>query len=178
MTSEPGIPGVINQNNLPLMKVIFLDIDGVLSTDRAFRRALKSKEKSLTGRRFTFDGEAVENLNRLIELTGAAIVVISSWRFQNTPETLQKRFEEEGIQGEVVGFTPNCYEIVKGEQRHNREKEILAWFSEQQEKVKYIILDDEEANYTDKLKHRLVKCDVRAGFGTPENLQAALKLLQ
>lgn len=61
------------------MKVIFLDIDGVLNTARTFRRQHKIWKE--TGERgLEIDEFRVFYLQKIVEQTGAIIVLSSSWR--------------------------------------------------------------------------------------------------
>ena len=61
-------------------KVIFLDIDGVLNTKYWHAQ----KEKDQYG--YTFDATAVANLAKIIEKTGADIVISSSWKCMGLAE--------------------------------------------------------------------------------------------
>ena len=84
------------------MKVILLDIDGVLVTRQ-------SLQNSRSGTRVKADERAVRQLNRVLEATGAKIVVTSTRRLFMGPESLQILLRDEwGVQGEVIGVTPSC----------------------------------------------------------------------
>ena len=56
--------------NAHAMKLIFLDIDGVLN-DRAFHEDAQSN---------TIKPECVAHFNRLIHETGASVILTSAWR--------------------------------------------------------------------------------------------------
>ena len=61
------------------MKVIFLDIDGVLNSFQTFREIYYEHE--LTGfRRVAIDIDKVKLLKEIVDNTGALIVLSSSWR--------------------------------------------------------------------------------------------------
>lgn len=101
------------------MKVIFLDIDGVLNSHEYWKR-----EGSATSGAFEYtsikrwvadiDPRAVKRLNRLIRKTGAKVVLSTSWRqgappefFKgNTLEFLQEVLEMRGFRGKIIGETP------------------------------------------------------------------------
>lgn len=94
------------------MKVIFLDIDGVLNSQDwyIYRRdnvAMDSVNAQYPF--YEFDPRAVERLNRIIEKTEAKIVVSSSWRSGETVESLQKLLDSVGVKGEVIGLTPHLW---------------------------------------------------------------------
>ncbi len=124
------------------MKVVFLDIDGVLckfigNEDRA--RAYNENED---GGDFEdvwlhyFDKEAVANLNYLIEATGAKIVVSSTWRISYY-KYLEKYFKHQGITGEIIGKTVR----LPGEERGH---EIQIYLDEHRGLIEsFVILDDD-----------------------------------
>ena len=62
------------------MKVIFLDIDGVLNTERKALQAYEGKCESHDEFGRMFDEESLCWLNKIIDETGAEIVISSSWR--------------------------------------------------------------------------------------------------
>ena len=57
-------------------KVIFLDIDGVLNTNNWYTQKGRNAIKDKYG--YTFDPKSVANLKRIVEETGADIVISSS----------------------------------------------------------------------------------------------------
>ena len=62
-------------------KIIFLDIDGVLRTYKSdLEWSRKINEPVYHGVNRLFKKELVDNLNEVIYLTGAKIVITSSWR--------------------------------------------------------------------------------------------------
>ena len=67
------------------MKVIFLDIDGVLNTSQTFIEI--DNEFIKTGkRRIEIDLDRVELLKEIVDATGAVIVLSSSWRLSGKME--------------------------------------------------------------------------------------------
>jgi len=85
------------------MKVIFLDMDGVLNHGKYLDRTVpESKDRFwLQG----IDPEAVERLNRIVEATGAFVVVSSSWRRRHTTEDMQRLLTARGFRGKVIDRT-------------------------------------------------------------------------
>lgn len=83
-------------------KIIFLDIDGVLSTGRC--------------KFMQWDTEAMDNLLYLINETSAHIVVSSSWRDSNHDKMI-KTFKEHGcykeITDRIIGITCRGYTFVR-----------------------------------------------------------------
>jgi hypothetical protein len=76
------------------MKVIFLDIDGVLNVNHRERDDYGS----------AFHDNFVENLKRIIDSTGAKIVVSSSWR-QSGLDAILEMWDLRKLPGEVIDVT-------------------------------------------------------------------------
>lgn len=137
------------------MKIIFLDIDGVLNHQIWFENWLVyKKEMGITERdeRRWFDPRCVALLNSLTDDTGAKIVVSSSWRLGKRVEDLKELLKSVGITGEVISKTPELEFTGLEEYSYSvpRGCEIKAWLetnkdilSMKMSKVKYIILDDD-----------------------------------
>ena len=120
------------------MKVIFLDIDGVLN--------LYCESRDEYG--CCFHRHLVENLKRLIDETGAKIVISSTWRFSGLL-IMKEMWEKRGLPGEVVGITPNFMKhygttLCRG-------KEIDSYLEENKDITSYVILDDD----TDMEEHQM-----------------------
>ena len=115
------------------MKIIFLDIDGVLN-NWATR-----KDNDL-------DAKNIENLNEIIKDTGAKVVISSTWRRHHTIESLSKLLADAGFIGEVISFTPS----LKGDGML-RGNEIYEWMNKNEKLMEcsrhnfneYVILDDD-----------------------------------
>ncbi len=135
------------------MKIIILEFDGVLQINR-------SRGKPYQPGSPTFDRESVSNLNRLIELTHAKIVVTSSLRL-DSDLPLQRLLDFEGVKGEVVGKTPYL-----GLGYHGRGAEIYAFVREDNLPIeKFVILDDDiEHDISDYFPNSLVRTDMATGF--------------
>jgi hypothetical protein len=124
------------------MKVIFLDIDGVLNV-------IPQGHDAFGG---IFHSDFVENLKRIIDETGAKIVISSSWRHSGLQKMLDM-WEFRNLPGEVIGVTPDLYRFLdfEGERTMVRGDEIQAVLNIHPEITHYVILDDD----TDMLKHQL-----------------------
>jgi hypothetical protein len=77
------------------MKVIFLDIDGVLN--------LNHKERDEYGP--LFHENFVNNLDLIIQETGAKIVISSTWRYSGLT-IMKEMWEKRNLPGEVIDTTP------------------------------------------------------------------------
>ena len=158
------------------MKIIFLDIDGVLNSVNGMMK--KGKDD------FWNDNpteESIHWLNKIIEHTKAKVVISSTWR-QNVCSTMMWRFLALlGFKGEVIDNTPRLQGCKRG-------TEIQAWLSVYQDKLEtygansnwntradgpiesFVILDD-DSDMSHLMKH-LVKCDTKFGLTENEALKA------
>ena len=133
------------------MKVIMLDIDGVLnvySYDRDEYGAL-------------FHSPFVENLRDIIGKTGAKIVISSSWRVDGII-TMKNLWKDRELPGEIIDITPNKYDIVnEGLSKFYdlvcRGDEIQLWLNRHPEVTNYCIVDDDD-DMLDSQLDNYVKC--------------------
>ncbi len=120
-------------------KVIFLDIDGVLNDDGPER----DKHDVIINPKF------VRNLSRIIDETGAEVVLSSSWRYiygqyayerfsgeDQGMEVLLENLDRYGIR--IPGITPRFFDGPDG-----RPFEIRSWLCHRPEVENFVILDDE-----------------------------------
>ena len=134
--------------NKMMMKVIFLDIDGVLNTQDWHSRMTKDTPRDEFG--WAFDPVAVENLAHIVKETGASIVISSSWKFLGLAK-LREMWKIRNLPGIVLDITPNTIsdelllnanldEMKLGVCRGN---EIKEWLSKHKGEVSnYVIIDD------------------------------------
>jgi hypothetical protein len=141
------------------MKLIFIDVDGVLNSQQWYTSDIYKNLKAENIEVYDehqFCHWNVALLNKLTDETGAKLVVSSSWRKSRTVEQLKDLFKRVGITGEIIGKTPylsfGCTEEEYKEYAYSvpRGCEIKAWLEknkgilgEKMELVKYVILDDD-----------------------------------
>ena len=152
--------GILPDN---LMKIIFLDIDGVLNCEDAYRDG-ECKYQDWTwedGRKDHYQRFCIRSkdlLNRLIDETGAKIVISSTWRMSGI-DFMRKVWEYEEMHGEIIGITPSLrakgISIPRGmEIKYYLENDLgfrhINWSEEEQQKMmdesdveNYIIIDDD-----------------------------------
>jgi hypothetical protein len=111
------------------MKLICLDIDGVLNTN----------ESCAKGQQFdSLDLDCVARVSKICKLTGAKILITSTWRKYFTLEEMTSMLKAKGLTAEIVGITPVL-------DRRERGDEIKAWFKKAQEPIEaFVILDDDD----------------------------------
>ena len=137
------------------MKLIFLDIDGVLN-------AKAKGEPSVC----EMDGDKIEILNYIVSTSGASVVLSSSWRLTAFDEVCQ-RLAEQGIR--VIGKTPALH-------GNNRAREILSFLDELDGVEALVILDDQAVRWG-KLQSHLVRTVPTRGL-TQAIAEKALKILK
>ena len=121
------------------MKVIFLDIDGVLSTEEHVQSLTsKAGAESVLRGPAGFDVELIEpelceRLNLITDATGAKIVVTSVWRQLHPWATLIKMLALKGVTGEIIAKTPNG--------GRTRGHEIKMWLDKHPEVTHFVILE-------------------------------------
>jgi hypothetical protein len=149
------------------MKLIFLDVDGVLNNETHFKSEEylaqskvcndyhksgdKETAKSLYDKSM-FCKRNIELLNKLIKDTGAKIVVSSSWRKGRTVDELDSLLESVGIEADVIDKTPTLHFAGLEDYAYSvpRGCEIKAWIETNKSilnskvsKLRYVILDDD-----------------------------------
>ena len=120
-----------------MRRIIFLDFDGVLNTEY-YQGLLQFQGKQWQDQYGAFfDHTAVRQLKRIIDATGADIVVESSWKYLGL-EAMQELWRVRDLPGRVIDITPSLTgNVSKGE-------EIAAWLSEHvTPDARYVIIDDE-----------------------------------
>jgi len=105
------------------MKVIFLDIDGVLNCTR-----------TENPRKFPYivDSVLLARFTRLIDLTGAEVVLSSTWRYDPAGVFSAKYYGVPFI--DVTPDMPN----------RPRREEVLSWLKQHPEVERFIVIDDED----------------------------------
>jgi len=154
-------------------KIIFLDFDGVLVNRKSWYVR--------SGLQATADPTCVVALNRIIQATGAAIVVSSSWRIGTTAAEIRRTLRSWGVIGPVLGCTPSGLRMPDGRLyiSNPRGLEIQKWLDEHSARFnidRVVILDDESWDFG-KLASRLVKSEFEIGL-TEDLADRAIALLE
>lgn len=139
------------------MKIIFLDIDGVLNSDEYFD---KISNLDIQGIEQEIDIEKVKLLKEAINETGAKVVLSSSWRYTRKGQQLKELLSNYEIYVDSTPFIQN-----------ERGLEIKQWLSENQCIEDFVILDDELFDsYDDVLTKKLVKISNGNGYSCGKGL--------
>jgi hypothetical protein len=140
------------------MKVLFLDIDGVLN----------HRNSPVVNGVFTIDESLVPLLKKIIDNTGAQIVLSSTWRL-----LVHNRMKVESVL-DKFGMRFVCFTIsMKG----HRSLEILEWLSRNRQVTKFAILDDDRDAGTNGLEEYFFKTSWDSGL-TEDIADRVIKHLQ
>ena len=162
-----------------MRKVVFLDIDGVLNTKWWYTQMDRNTPKDKYG--YAFDPNAVSNLKKIIDETGADIVISSSWKSFGISE-LEDMWQDRGLPGKLIGITPNS---VSDEMLLNADLDHMELFSIRGMEIKewlskkgishYVIIDDMD-NMLQEQKSHFVQTNPEVGI-TEENAVQAISIL-
>jgi hypothetical protein len=131
----------------PLMKVVFLDIDGVLNSSRTANAFKRYGFPESTGGYF-LDPIAMQMVENICKATGAVVVISSTWRIGRTLEQLQKVFDAYKTDVKVLGKT-----VTNMGPRKNRGHEIEYYLDCHPEITHFVILDDDSDMLETQLNH-------------------------
>jgi hypothetical protein len=148
------------------MKIIFLDIDGVLNSgDNLISLNVLKEEDSDQHGQF-FDDRCVRYLKWIIQETGAYIVISSSWRLAGL-QAMKQLWEDRKLPGFVSDITPRSFINKEGERAsyYCRGEEIAAWLKQNNlnDGNEWVILDDNSDMLEDQLNN-FVQTNTRIGL--------------
>lgn len=139
------------------MKIIFLDIDGVLNNGQFLSNVKPSIGLSKFGHfAKQVDANALNLLWEIVTKTNAKIVISSTWRYGKSVEWFVQLFKElTGKDFPIIGKTPE-----KDDMRGN---EIAAWLRDVDDVTNFVILDD-DSDFLDSQMGNLVKTSFETGL--------------
>lgn len=150
------------------MKLIFLDIDGVLNNSEWYRtKAEYTYEYTRDIKAFNFDPDNWKWVEKLINDTDSKIVLSSSWRNYDVQNTINE-FKYTGfdpITKYLIDVTPFSFERHRG-------KEIETFLKNTKLDVEnYVIIDDDTDMLNEQLSH-FVYTDYNVGMTEGDYLKA------
>jgi len=140
------------------MKVIFLDIDGVLNTNETID-IVDNYYRETGIKKIYIDEFRIEYLRKIVEMTDAKIVLSSSlrWRFKKVGDKCIARtkyavefiniFEKYGL---------FLYDVIPKIENASRQDEIRLWLSYNDSVDNFVILDDESVSLMDFVGTNLI----------------------
>lgn len=149
------------------MKVLFLDIDGIINSEDYAVYRYTTKKFDLD---HFVDERAVAFLNYIIDETGARIVLSSSWRgsYEETEERLKK-----------AGFKYDFFDKTPYHPSRHRGTEIQEWIDKYEETHEplesYVIIDDDN-DMLESQENNFVQCNFVHGL-TSHDCYKAINIL-
>ncbi len=159
------------------MKLIFLDIDGVLNSKGYFKSTKYCNETSnipfedliFDYPELNIDPSKIKLINDLVNLTGAKIVLSSSWRLFYDISRVQEILNNRGANFNIFGKTERIFADYA-----ERGLEIKAFLNSLNEECRFVIFDDVEE--MGSLEPFLVKTNSDIGL-TEVDISIAIKIL-
>lgn len=157
-----------------MTKIIFLDVDGVLNstvylTERAKLGKWDGKDepgdwKAVERWVQMIDPKAARRLHGLVELTGAKIVISSSWRHAQDFTRMETILTRAGCPCSVIGET----DVLSRARGH----EIALWLEEHPGVKRFVIFDDGSDAGEGGLEKWFIRTDLRYGLQDKHIAQA------
>ena len=163
------------------MKIIFLDIDGVLNS-ASFNppKEYQHRQEQKAGlywayRMDVFDSECVENLKLILEKTNAFIVISSAWR--TDMDQCKKSFSYDNLDWDRVLWKTQW---PFDERFRTREDEVFAFLkSPRTPSIEaFVVLEDEHEMSNIERDWYMIKTDGRIGLTREDALKAICILNQ
>lgn len=143
------------------MKVIFLDIDGVLNSAR-YDRERGANDGNI-------DKSRLPLLKQAADRTGAEIVLSSSWRRHWDKDQSKMTAEGRGLVLLFAEYGLTIFDKTPDMGRvYSRKDEIISWLNEHPDVEKFVILDDLLMGWGDYYDF-LVRADPHKGRGLEQD---------
>ena len=162
------------------MKVIFLDVDGVINSNFW----LEGHQQEISDGTL-IDKEKIELVSKIVNKTGAVLVMHSGWRFwfDNTMQPIRKEAQnlidlllDSGLR--IYAMTPDLTtEEIRKTKMFSKVKaaEIFLWLKQNPNIDKWIVLDDIDL-HNDELSIRQVRTNAEIGL-TEKDVDIAIEML-
>lgn len=150
-------------------KIVFLDVDGVLNSDKFYEELLSSDEGIDCFREDILDQRAISRVARIIRDTEAQVVISSSWRWDI--QAMSRLLE----QLNTFDIVPIDTTIEDMRVNMSRAQEIKLWLDQHPEVENYVVLDDEVMNIPEIGRHH-IKTNMSRGL-EPNHVEQAKKVL-
>jgi hypothetical protein len=162
------------------MKVIFLDVDGVLNS-----KSWNDSHQNEIQDGILIDNTKVELLSKLIESTKAIVVMHSGWRFWFDSKFQPIRKESEILFDMLIKENISIHDTTPDHRTEKIKKnkklslvkagEILEWISKHENIEQWVVLEDLNLNNSEVEKHQ-VRTGPKIGL-TLENIREAEEIL-
>ena len=156
------------------MKVVFLDVDGVLNAmPSSWDKQFSKDDQQNT---FVVDPILVDRLYYILASTGARVVMSSTWR--NYPDQMAYlKFKIPGLEEALVPHTTYWKTVSKFSS--TRGQEIGMWLNDNGGRflvTTWVVLDDDRDSWLEKNKDNWVNCNPNVGL-TWADAEKAIEIL-
>lgn len=147
--------------------LILLDIDGVMVPTTSWKPT-----EILSDGFANFSMKAINNLQTIINSTGANILLTTSHKSRYSNSEWEKIFKTRGIIANIDSLEPNDDNL-------NRKEEILRWFNKTTISESFVILDDDKSlnGLPENIKNKAIVTSGTLGL-TSEESEAAIDILR
>lgn len=153
---------------MQLKVVVFVDCDGVLNSDEFAKHCLEEEGYDPFDCD-DLDPRAIRNLKRIVDETGASIILSSSWRWDDKAlKAVRQQLKAYGMEIEDT----TIMDIMK---TLSRTDEIKLYLDEHPSITKYVILDDAEIK--EPFADHWVRCLFKNGL-TKKLAEEAIEILK
>lgn len=146
------------------MKLLFLDFDGVLNSDYWFQSKQYRMQKD------DFDPKLIDRINEIVKITGAKVIISSSWKSAYSVSELDEMLKTRGAKFKVEDKTPRTNFNMT-----NRGIEIESYINSLSELPESIVIID-DVNNMGTLSPYLILTDERYGI-TKNDVKSAIEML-
>lgn len=131
-------------------RILFLDIDGVLNSAAWFAK-MQCDALSREPISNMIDPACVARVNRILDASGARVVVSSSWRIIRILGEINAALKEKGFTGKIIGKTPQGLRC--------RGEEIQRWLTDHGHSPDHALILDDDSDMA-----HLTPCLVRTSW--------------
>lgn len=157
-------------------RYIFLDIDGVLNTERNYKALVQDGQRWRDDYGPYFDPESVANLHSIIKATQADIIITSTWKY-NGLDAIHTLWTLREMRGILLGITPEAEHA----DYCTRGMEIKKWLAsnapEDPADYRYIIIDDSPYFLPEQMD-LLIRTNSKVGITADDAARAIALLMQ
>ena len=162
------------------IKVIFLDIDGVLDSEESWEFQTAKGNKRFHD---IPDEGHIRWLNKIVRETGAKIVLSSSWRKITSLHIFAMLMHCQGFKGDIISKTPSLSKGERGDEIKHwldveagniEDTEHQLWSRKPWDVESFVVLDDDSD--MSAVWDNFVKCSFDKGLGK-EEAEKAIEIL-
>ncbi|CAB4196772.1 hypothetical protein UFOVP1290_292 [uncultured Caudovirales phage] len=163
-----------------MIKLIFLDIDGVLNSNRYMKSPQyfdETKDYDPRGMEIInkahhthLNPEAVRLVNLLVDKTGAEVILSSTWRNRYSIDEMNAMLSMRGATFKIVGITPVFFSF------RGRGGEIKDFLEDLDGEITFVILDDINQFHDYGFDEQFIQTTEEDGL-TMAHIERAIKVL-